>query len=165
MTTGPLLGFRPIQDDDLPFLAELYASARADEMSQVSWSPETVRAFLLDQFRLQHHHYQTHYPGAAFELALVDGIPAGRRYVARWPKEIRLMDLALLPSFRGQGLGRQMLVELLKESDRTGLPLSLHVELNNPVLAWYQRLGFEAVGTHGINLRMERQPLCPGVTP
>lgn len=149
---------RPITDADLPFLAALYAASRAEEMAQVPWPPEAVEAFLLDQFRLQHHHYTTHYPEAAFELVLVGDEPAGRRYVARWPREIRLMDIALMPAFRGQGLGRDLMGALVEESDRAGIPLSLHVERNNPVLPWYGRLGFTLQEDLGVYLRMQREP-------
>jgi len=157
MKPMPILAFRPITEADQPFLAELYASTRAEEMAQVPWPPEAIQAFLLDQFRLQHHHYQTHSPGAAFELALVDGLPAGRRYVERSERAIQLMDIALLPAHKGLGLGRRMMAELLGEAQAKGLPLSLHVEQNNPVLAWYRRLGFEILDTHGPYFRMERK--------
>lgn len=156
MSAEPQIQFRPIQDTDLPFLAELYASTRAEEMAQVDWPAETVRAFLYDQFNLQHHHYQTHYRGTAFEVVLVDGVAAGRRYVARWDKEIRLVDIALMPAFLGCGIGRRLMAELVAESDRTGRPICLHVEQNNRVLGWYHRLGFQVVDSHGIYFRMER---------
>jgi ribosomal protein S18 acetylase RimI-like enzyme len=131
VSTGPTFEFRPIQESDQTFLAELYASTRAEEMAQVPWPPEAIRAFLRDQFRLQHHHYTTHNPEAAFELVLMDGVPVGRRYVARGAKEIRLMDIALLPAYRGHGLGRNLMATILEESDQKGLPVSLHVERNN----------------------------------
>lgn len=165
MNAVPTLTFRPIEEGDLPFLAELYASTRAEEMARVDWDPEQVRLFLLNQFQLQHHHYQTHYAGASFELALADGVPAGRRYVARWPGEMRLMDIALLPLFKGLGLGRRMMQELLAEADRTGCLLSLHVEQDNPVVAWYHRIGFVETGTHGVYLRMDRAPAIREATP
>lgn len=160
MNPAPALTFRPIQEGDLPFLAELYASTRAAELAQVPWPPDQVQAFLLDQFHLQHHHYQSHYEGAAFDLVLADGVPAGRRYVARWPGELRLMDIALIPAYQGKGLGRQMMRALLDECDRTGCLLSLHVEQDNPALQWYRRLGFVESGIHGVYVRMERTPVA-----
>ena len=161
---APAFTLRPIQDADLPFLAELYASPRAGEMAVVPWSAEAVRDFLQDQFRLQHAHYQANYPDAAFELVLVDGAPAGRRYVGRGSREICLIEISLLPQYKGLGIGRALMAGLVEESDRTGLPIGLHVEMNNPVLAWYGRLGFVAQDTHGIYLHMVRPASC-GVAP
>ncbi len=159
---APTITLHPIEPADLPVLEALDASTRADEMALVPWPAEMVQAFLQDQFRLQHQHYQAHYPDAAFELVQVDGAPAGRRYVARTPGEINLIDIALLPAFRGLGIGRRLMAELVEESDRTGLPIGLHVERNNPVLDWYRRLGFAAQGEHGIYLRMLRPPRREG---
>ncbi len=156
---------RPITDADLPFLQAVYAASRAEEMAQVDWPPEAIEAFLGDQFRLQHQHYMNHYQGTAFDVVLVDGERAGRLYVARWEREIRLVDIALMPAFRGQGLGRELMADLLAEADRVGLPLSLHVEQFNPVLGWYQRLGFREVDTHGVYFLMTRDPHLSGAKP
>lgn len=157
---------RPVEEGDRPFLEALYASTRAREMAAVPWLPEAVRAFLLDQYRLQDHHYRAHYPGAAFELVLLDGVPAGRRYVATWPWEIRLMDLAVLPPCQGRGLGRALMQDLIRISEASDRPLTLHVEHGNPVRAWYERLGFAVKEDLGVYLRMER-PSTPerGCTP
>ena len=46
---------------------------------------------------------------AAYHLAMG---PAGRLYVARWPREMRLIDVALLPEFRRHGLGSAHYVRL-----------------------------------------------------
>lgn len=150
---------RPICEADLPFLAALYASTRQEEMAQVPWSRAEVDAFLLHQFQLQHHHYQTHYADAHFDVVEMDGVPVGRVYVARWEKEIRLMDIALLPGFKGIGLGRALMQPLLEESWSSQRPIVLHVEHNNPVLGWYRRLGFVEVEDVGVYFRMERPPL------
>ena len=50
-------------------------------------------------FDAQHAYYQEHYAGAAFDVILVDGQPAGRLYVARESDEIRIIDIALLPEY------------------------------------------------------------------
>jgi len=42
----------------LPFLAQLYASTRADELAVTGWTEAVKAAFLEQQFRAQHAHYQ-----------------------------------------------------------------------------------------------------------
>src|SRR6185295_4880213 len=96
---------RPIGDQDMEFLLHLYASTREEELAVVDWTPEQKMAFLRQQFTSQHSHYQEHYAGAAFDLLLVDDRPAGRLYVARWTKTLRIVDIALMPEFRGRGIG------------------------------------------------------------
>ena len=85
----------------------------------------------------------------------VDGEPAGRLYVARWEDEIRVMDIALLPEHRGAGIGTRLLRDLLDEAEASGKKVTVHVELNNPALTLYQRLGFRPVAERGVYLLLE----------
>ena len=83
-------------------------------------------------------------------MILEDAHPIGRLYVDRRPDEIRLIDIALLPSHRGRGIGSELTGGLLAEADRADLPLRLHVEADNPARRLYQRLGFREVADHGV---------------
>jgi GNAT superfamily N-acetyltransferase len=149
---------RPLLAEDLPFLERLYASTRAEEMSLAPWSEEHKAAFLAQQFAAQHAHYQHHYVGATFELLERDGVPIGRLYVARWPSEIRVVDVALLPEARGRGLGGALLCELLAEGLRAALPVTVHVERNNRAVGFYARLGFRLKEDKGVYLLLEWTP-------
>lgn len=162
----PGLSLRWITDDDLPFLAELYASTRREEVAQTPWSEEQKEAFLRWQFENQHQHYQTYYPDCEFLVIEKDAIgrrePIGRLYVDRWKEEIRLVDIALLPEHRGAGLGRRILEVLLEEGRERKLPVSIHVESNNPALRLYERLGFRHVDSNGIYYLMRWEPGARG---
>jgi ribosomal protein S18 acetylase RimI-like enzyme len=149
---------RPAGDGDRAFLAEVYASTRADELAMLPWSDERKAAFLAHQFEAQDTHYRAHYKGAAFDVIEVDGERAGRLYVHRGAREIRIVDIALAPAFRGRGLGTGLLRALIAEADSGGRTLSIHVEMNNRARRLYERLGFRAVGEHGPYVRMERPP-------
>ncbi len=150
--------FRDITDDDLPFLFRLYRTTREDEMAQVPWSESEKQAFLEQQFAFQHDYYTKNFGKASFQLVLLDGEPAGRLYLDRRDDEIRLIDIALLPEHRGQGIGGGLMRDVLAEGRRSGLPVRIHVEQNNPALRLYRRLGFERVGDVGIYYLMEWHP-------
>ncbi len=150
--------FRDITDDDLPFLRRLYRTTREDEMAQVPWSESEKQAFLEQQFAFQHDYYTKNFGKASFQLVLLDGEPAGRLYLDRRDDEIRLIDIALLPEHRGQGIGGGLMRDVLAEGRRSGLPVRIHVEQNNPALRLYRRLGFERVGDVGIYYLMEWDP-------
>ncbi|MCA1852145.1 MAG: GNAT family N-acetyltransferase [Beggiatoa sp.] len=51
--------------------------------------------------------------------------PAGRLYVNDGAEEIRLMDLALLPAYRGQGIGSSLLDALLAEGQQAQKPVTI----------------------------------------
>ena len=149
---------RPISESDQEFLYRCYASTRIEELALVPWSDADKEAFLRMQFRAQAEHYSKHYSMAEFQVIQVDGRPAGRLYVARWEKEIRIVDITLLPAFRGRGVGSHLLNALIAESEQSKKPLSIHVEKNNPAMRLYVRLGFQAVGDVGIYDLMQRNP-------
>lgn len=150
--------FRPIRNADLEFLQALYASTRFDELNQVPWTQAQKDEFLESQFQAQHKHYQDHYPQADFLIIKEEGTAIGRVYVDRREDEIRLIDIALLPESRNQGLGSLLMEELLEESQAANKPVYLHVESFNPAFRLYQRLGFEVVEDRGVYQFMCRKP-------
>lgn len=153
-----LVGLRPVDASDEAFLFEVYASTRQEELAKVVWNEAQRESFLRMQFKAQSHHYAAEYPGAEFHVVLVEGQPAGRLYVHRRPKEIRVMDIVLLPRFRGQGIATILMKKLLAEGDRSSRPVTVHVETFNPALRWYERLGFQPVANNGFYRLMEWQP-------
>lgn len=155
---APSISFRPIRDDDQEFLYRVYASTRKEEMALAPWDNTEKERFLRSQFALQHQHYQRYSSGARFEIILRDDEPIGRLYVERRDDEIRIVDIALLPAYRGAGIGGRILHDLLEEAAVAKKPVRIHVEQNNPALRLYERLGFEKIGETGIHFLMERKP-------
>ena len=156
LSVPPPLGLRPATDDDLPFLARLYASTREEELADVDWPAAQKEAFVRQQFEAQHAWYHESYTGASFDVVEVDGEPAGRLYVARWQNEVRIIDISLLPEHRDQGRGGALLQAVLADADAAGKPVSIHVERFNPALRLYSRLGFALREDKGVYLLLER---------
>jgi ribosomal protein S18 acetylase RimI-like enzyme len=156
------LAFRPITPADEPFLLALYASTREEELAITGWSDREKDAFVRMQFAAQHRHYTTHYPSARFDVVLADGEPAGRLYVDRTPHDLHVIEISIAPAWRNRGIGARLLAELFAEADATGRVTSVYVEIHNPARRLYDRLGFEAVETGPIYLRLERRPGVPG---
>ena len=149
---------RPTSDADLPFLRDLYASTRYEELAPAGWTPAEVDAFLSDQFRLQHIYYAEHYPDADYSLLLDGDRPIGRIYIDRREDELRLMEIALLPEYRGRGIGSTLIEGVLAEATQAGLPVRLHVEKFNRVRDYYLRLGFVVIDDRGVYDFMEWLP-------
>jgi ribosomal protein S18 acetylase RimI-like enzyme len=154
------IDLRPADPGDLAFLQRVYASTREDELAVTGWSQEQKAAFLAMQFQAQHAYYQQHYPQGRFDVIEIDGAPAGRLYVNRTPHEIRIVDIALLPAWRGRGVGSRLLWEILEEASGATIPVTIHVERTNPALALYRRLGFEPAGETGIYWLMRWSPVA-----
>jgi ribosomal protein S18 acetylase RimI-like enzyme len=146
---------RPVEASDREFLLGVYAASRKEELDQVVW-PEGLReAFLLMQFDAQDADYHRTNPAGSFDVVEVDGRPAGRLYVDRRPGDLRVVDIALLPAYRGRGVGERLLRTLQEEAAAAGRKVSIHVEIHNPAARLYDRLGFVVVDEGPVYRRME----------
>ena len=144
------INFRPITPEDMAFLYTVYAHTRTEELAVVDWTEAQKDAFLRTQFNAQHHAYQETYQGADFLIILMNDQPIGRLYLGRWEKEIRIIDIALLPEYRGAGIGSAILKDMLAEGMHAAKRVTTHVEMFNPALRLYERLGFRRLGEHGV---------------
>jgi GNAT superfamily N-acetyltransferase len=151
------VSYKPINDLDRDFLYAVYASTRTEELKLTDWDDNRKTEFLQMQFSAQHQYYQEHYSDTLFQIILYDGHPAGRLYLARWPNELRIVDLALLPDYRNLGIGSHILTTILNEAKTKDLPVNIHVERFNPALNLYRRLGFVKKDEHGVYDFMEWQ--------
>ncbi|WP_161630606.1 GNAT family N-acetyltransferase [Pseudoduganella violaceinigra] len=149
---------RPVVAGDQAFLRELVASTRPD----LSILDRAIGEMLVRmQYDAQVSDYRRRFPGMEESIVLVDGVTAGRLYVARSRAEIRLVDISLLPAYRGCSIGGQLLARLQDESAGAGLPLRLHVLQGNPAEELYRRLGFRPGEEEGMYLAMEWHPTLP----
>jgi len=142
--------YRTLADDDLPFIAALYASTRAEEVAQTGWPPEVQQQFLAQQFDAQHRHYMRHYPDAEWLIIERGGERIGRLYIEEWPSQIRVIDIALVPASRGLGIGGAILDDVFAVATAARKQVSMHVEKNNPARRLYVRLGFELSADEGV---------------
>ena len=149
---------RPIRAEDEAFLYRVYASTREREMALVDWCEAEKEAFLRMQFEAQHTYYKAQFKEAELSVVEEDGRPIGRLYVDRRPEEIRIIDIALLPEHRKQGLGTRLLEDVLAEAYAAGKPVRIHVEKQNPAMRLYRRLGFVTLSDEGVYDLLEWSP-------
>jgi len=72
------------------------------------------------------------------------------------------MDIALLPEYRGRGVGGALLADLMAEASAGAIPLTIHVERFNRALRLYERLGFVPVADKGVYLLLQWSPTSGG---
>jgi ribosomal protein S18 acetylase RimI-like enzyme len=66
------------------------------------------------------------------------------------------LSLAVLPEYRGRGVGTHLLTHLLGSAIGKYPAVSLSVHQNNPAFKLYQRLGFEVVTISGSTVTMKK---------
>jgi ribosomal protein S18 acetylase RimI-like enzyme len=152
---APTPSLRLATGADEPFLFQLYASTRAEELAPLGWSRAQRETFLRSQFAARRTSYAQAFPTAVPEVVMGRSRPIGALIINRTPTEIRIVDIALLPAHRGKGHGAHLLQALIDEARAAGKPLRLQVLKNNPALRLYLRLGFAPTGENGHYLQME----------
>ena len=65
------------------------------------------------------------------------------------------MDIALLPEYRGRGIGSRLIRRVLGQAAVDGRAVRLHVETDSPAGVLYERMGFRTVEDKGLYLFME----------
>ena len=73
-------------------------------------------------------------------------------------EEIRIIDITLLPQYKGKGIGSKLLNNLIINSKELKKKITLHVDPLNPALKLYIRLGFVHIRNNGRHYYMERLP-------
>ena len=156
------ISYRPAGEEDLPFLTAVYASTRAPELEQTGWPADQKIRFVAQQFNAQNVDYNRNYPDAERLVIEREGEKIGRLYMEEQEDRIVVIDIALLPSSCGKGLGSAILSDIMVESRAGSKPIVIHVETFNPAMRLYQRLGFtfvEEVGFyHMLAWRPEDHP-------
>jgi ribosomal protein S18 acetylase RimI-like enzyme len=158
------IALRPEQPGDEPFLFDLYASTRQEELDAWGWPTAARQAFLALQFRASQTRHQE-YPDAAFHIITAGGQSAGRLILHRTPGVWHLVDIALLPAFRNAGVGTALLQGICADAEAAGLPLRLNVLLENRARRLYARLGFIPTSQAGPHVVMEWHAPAPQANP
>lgn len=149
---------RPAAAADASFLFELYATTRVADPAFTGWSAAELDSFLRMQFDAQCRYYAARFPDAAFEVIEQNGRPIGRLTVHESSEAVRIVDIALLPDARGQGVGAALMRAVMHDAAGRSKPVVLHVDHHSRAQRLYARLGFERDGESGPYLAMRWRP-------
>ena len=140
---------RPVEPGHADFLLSLFLTARPD----LHALPRDIAAH---QFRIQQEAYVRRFGGHGHSIVVIDGEPAGRLWTSGDATQIRIVDIMLLPQFRGIGAGTILVSDVLKHSQQ----VVLTVRRNNPAVRLYLRLGFQISGGDELDLEMTWRDLA-----
>ena len=90
-------------------------------------------------------------PVGATWIRLLIGENKGYGYVDKTTPEL---TIAVVPDYRGCGVGTKLLTHLMAEAKTRYHAVSLSVSADNPALRLYQRSGFEVIATSGNSFTM-----------
>lgn len=144
---------QPASAADVPFFRALYRASRLAELLMAPWSAEQKRAFLDDQFALQHRHFLKVHRRGDYRVIVQAGRSVGRIYCDRGGRDWTLIDILLSQETQGKGIG-SALIRWMQHSALVagGAQLRLSVAHGNSrARKLYDQLGFfetEVGATH-----------------
>ncbi|MEP7113479.1 MAG: GNAT family N-acetyltransferase [Ilumatobacteraceae bacterium] len=144
---------RTAQPSDLDFEHFLYASTAR---RPPPLGPEVFDGLVGMQFRAHTMSIRVEHPRAERKIVVVEDVPAGRLITDSSGDHIEVIDVALLPEFRVQGIGTSVMRNVLAHADRLGRAVQLHVEKQNRAVRLDERLGFAISGDVGMYFAMSR---------
>jgi ribosomal protein S18 acetylase RimI-like enzyme len=145
---------RPVCDADQEFLFGVFCSAQSEKFESLGLSPDQQEQLLRMQFQAQRRSYSSQYPRGDFDVVLINGVPAGNLYTQRGPDKYVLIDITLWPQYRNNGVGAELVRELIQEASAAGKAVNAHVLRDSPAWRLWQRLGFREVADDGVYLRL-----------
>ncbi|PHN01747.1 GNAT family N-acetyltransferase [Flavilitoribacter nigricans] len=149
------LQIRPLLPEDLPFFREMFytslfvAPAEAPFPRSIIDQPHLARYYLDwgGKKDLGWVAEMDHRPVGAVWSRFFPASDAGYGFVEEDAPEI---GIALLPAYRGRGIGTALLTKLMSELQKWGVPaVSLSVDKRNRAMQLYRKLGFRTVREDG----------------
>ena len=144
-----MITFRKFIEKDRNFIEQVFKSTREPELKQTNWSNLQKESFILMQSVAQEADYKTSFPHLEKKLILYKNKQAGRLYLSETSSHLRLVDISLLPQFRGKGIGTTILSQLIKRAEKSKRILCLHVRKENRAMSLYIKSGFIIINSTG----------------
>jgi ribosomal protein S18 acetylase RimI-like enzyme len=150
---------RPERADDAGFLAALFRSSALPDLALLPLDDAMKDSLVQMQFASQTATYRSEQPHARFQIIEQRGKPIGRIVVDPGDEAGCIVDLALLPECRGQGLGSVILAAALEPFARLKRPVLCKVLASNEAsLRMCRRVGFVQIESIPPFLQLEWRP-------
>jgi ribosomal protein S18 acetylase RimI-like enzyme len=144
---------RDARDSDFPFVEALYLGTMEPLLSELGdWDRDKFRRRIRAQFKVWESPVITVY-----------GQDVGFIQVIETDADLELAQLHLVDGYRDQGIGTQIVTDLVARAERDGKTISLSAPRNNRAIALYEGFGFKISRDDGGSIiDMIREPRPAG---
>ena len=158
MPRDPLTRLRLAVPADEAFLRQLYKTTRAAEFVAAGLPAAALEGLLDQQYRAQTVGYGMQFPDACSLIVEHRDAPAGRLLLLCADHRWHIVDIALLPAVRGQGIGTDLIEAIARAAAARGARELTLAVLSGSAAArrLYARLGFSETGGD-VHLSMVRR--------
>ena len=130
-----------------------------DQLLRDLFAADRVPLLLGIQYTGRQAGWSVQWPHAEGYVIEVDAVPVGRLLLNRTDALWWVVDLAVLPHRRGEGIGSLVLSDLVRSSGMIGARLGLKVEREAASRSFFERHGLKVVGEDEEQVILQTTPL------
>lgn len=144
-----MISFRPVMDDDYEYLYAMNKLTMQEHAEKVygPWDEAIARRIFAERWR-----------PASMWIVVIDGQDGGVLEIVADETGVLLANIRVAPEHQNRGIGTHLILHVLRDAHRRGLPVSLRVLKGNPARRLYERLGFVTVDETETHYLMEACP-------
>lgn len=145
----------PMESYHDDFLLQLFKECRPDLAFIGNIDEEQKDAIIFQQFSIEQDQLSKMYPGAEFNIVMYNEEPIGRFYIDYGKLTDYIIEIGLLESYRGLGIGKRIMNMATENAFKKGKNVSLQVAWFNQVAYnFYEKLGFKTIENNGVFCEM-----------
>lgn len=154
-----IISLCPLKPSHTDFLLQLFKECRPDLALIGNLNEKQKDDFILQQFTIEEDQLSKMYPDAEFNIVMLNEKPIGRFYVYHSKLSDHIVEIGLLESYRGLGIGKKIMITAIENALRKGNELSLQVAwFNQRAYSFYERLGFRVIEDNLVLKKMQYMP-------
>lgn len=153
------LRLRPVTAADDEFMLRLVHDVKGAELA-----PEGLTGAALDELvdlqrRAQDAQHSAAHPTLSRLVVVVDDQRVGRLLLAETSSALHVVNIALLETHRGQGIGTCLMLDVQECAKEVDLAVTLEVVKSNPARRLFERLGFTMIADGVLHVTLSWSPL------
>lgn len=153
---------RPERPEDDAFLLALFRSHTERPLRRAGLADAAIETMVGFQYRSQSTNNRALFPGAAFSIIEMDGVPIGRLIEHDEGATVYFVDFALLPEHQAKGLGTAYIEMVADEWHARGRAARVEVRYDNAhSLKLCKNLGFVQQEDKGMGFVNLIRPIDP----
>lgn len=146
----------PVELSHKEFLLQLFKECRPDLDLIGNINEEQRDAIIAQQFNIEQEQLRKMYPDAEFNIVMVNGKPIGRLYIYYGEEFHHIIEIGLLKSYRGLGIGKKIMITAIKNATKMKKSVKLKVFwFNQGAYSFYENIGFTIIKNNTVFYEME----------
>ena len=151
------LQIREFSKSEKDYKKHLFVENKISQLDAQHWSEDLKTQITNMQYMAQENHINTYFPEAKDSVIICNNKKVGRLVFEKSDFKLHVIDIVIEKKHQNKGLGTEILTKLISENEL----ISLNVDMNNPALNLYQRLGFKVIEQRNHQYFMEYEKQSP----